>query len=116
MTALFAAHAFSRFCAVLFSFAGRYVGSSERSRAAPVVQRVKVRDVLIAALFGLPVLALCGREAIIAVVVALALLGLLFRWCVQRIGGYTGDTLGAAQQITETGFYIALLAAQVGQP
>jgi adenosylcobinamide-GDP ribazoletransferase len=37
---------------------------------------------------------------------------LLFRWCVQRIGGYTGDTLGAAQQITETGFYVALLATQ----
>jgi adenosylcobinamide-GDP ribazoletransferase len=62
--------------------------------------------------FGLPALVLCGREGIIAVVVALVLLGLLVRWCVQRIGGYTGDTLGAAQQITETGFYVALLAAQ----
>jgi adenosylcobinamide-GDP ribazoletransferase len=112
MAALIAAHAFSRFCAVLISFAGRYVGSAERSRAAPVVQRVKSSDVMIAALFGLPALVLCGREAIVAVVVALVLLGLLFRWCVQRIGGYTGDTLGAAQQITETGFYVALLATQ----
>ena len=112
MAALVAAHAFSRFCAVLVSFAGRYVGSAERSRAAPVVQRVKSSDVMIAALFGLPALVLCGREAIVAVVVALVLLGLLFRWCVQRIGGYTGDTLGAAQQITETGFYFALLATQ----
>jgi adenosylcobinamide-GDP ribazoletransferase len=112
MAALVAAHAFSRFCAVLVSFAGRYVGSAERSRAAPVVQRVKSSDVMIAALFGLPTLVLCGREAIVAVVVALVLLGLLFRWCVQRIGGYTGDTLGAAQQITETGFYVALLATQ----
>jgi adenosylcobinamide-GDP ribazoletransferase len=110
MTALFAAHAFSRFCAVLFSFAGRYVGSAERSRAAPVVTQVKRGDVLIAAVFGLPALVLCGRDAIIAVIVALVLLGLLFRWCVQRIGGYTGDTLGAAQQITEIGFYVGLLA------
>lgn len=112
MAALVAAHAFSRFCAVLVSFVGRYVGSAERSRAAPVVQRVKIGDVLIAAVYGLPALVLCGREAIIAVVVALVLLGLLFRWCVQRIGGYTGDTLGAAQQITEIGFYVALLAVQ----
>jgi adenosylcobinamide-GDP ribazoletransferase len=111
MAAIVAAHAFSRFCAVLISFAGRYVGSAERSRAAPVVQRVKIGDVLIAAVCGLPALVLCGREAIIAVVVALVLLGLLFRWCVRRIGGYTGDTLGAAQQVTETGFYVALLAA-----
>jgi len=110
MTALFAAHAFSRFCAVLFSFAGRYVGSAERSRAAPVVTRVRIGDVLVAALFGLPALLLCGRDAIVAVVVALALLGLLFRWCVKRIGGYTGDTLGAAQQVAEIGFYLGLLA------
>jgi adenosylcobinamide-GDP ribazoletransferase len=112
LAALLAAHAFSRFCAVLFSFAGRYVGSAEQSRAAPVVRQVKSGDVVIAALFGLPALVLCGRAAIVAVIVALALLALLFRWCVQRIGGYTGDTLGAAQQITETGFYVALLAAQ----
>jgi adenosylcobinamide-GDP ribazoletransferase len=39
----------------------------------------------------------------------------LFRWCVQRIGGYTGDTLGAAQQITEAAFYVAL-AAQAKLP
>jgi adenosylcobinamide-GDP ribazoletransferase len=110
MTALLAAHAFSRFCAVLFSFAGRYVGSAERSRAAPVVTSVKVGDVVVAALFGLPALVLCGRNAIVAVVVALVLLGLLFRWSVQKIGGYTGDTLGAAQQLTEAAFYIALLA------
>jgi adenosylcobinamide-GDP ribazoletransferase len=29
---------------------------------------------------------------------------------VRRIGGYTGDTLGAAQQVTEIGFYVGLLA------
>jgi adenosylcobinamide-GDP ribazoletransferase len=110
MLALFAAHAFARFCAVLFSFAGRYVGSAERSRAAPVVTQVKRSDVLVAAVFGLPVLVLCGRDAIVAAIVALVLLGLLFRWCVRRIGGYTGDTLGAAQQVTEIGFYVGLLA------
>jgi adenosylcobinamide-GDP ribazoletransferase len=110
MATLVAAHAFSRWCAVLVIFAGRYVGSVERSRAAPVVDRMKIRDVLVAALFGLPALVLCGRSAIVAVVVALALAGLLFRWCVRRIGGYTGDTLGAQQQVTEIGFYVALLA------
>jgi adenosylcobinamide-GDP ribazoletransferase len=109
MIALFAAHAFSRFCAVLFSFAGRYVGSAERSRAALVVTQVKRSDVLVAAVFGLPALVLCGRDAIVAVIVALVLLALLFRWCVRRIGGYTGDTLGAAQQIAEIGFYVGLL-------
>ncbi len=112
LAALVAAHAFSRFCAVLVVFAGRYVGSTEHSRAAPVVQLVKIGDVIVAAMFGLPALVLCGMGAIVAVIVALVLLALLFRWCVQRIGGYTGDTLGAAQQVTEIGCYVALLAAQ----
>jgi adenosylcobinamide-GDP ribazoletransferase len=112
MAALVAAHAFSRFCAVLVIFVGRYAGSGERSRAAPVVGRATVADVLIAALLGLPALMLCGRGAIVAVVVAIVLLGLVFRSCVRKIGGYTGDTLGAAQQITETGCYVALLTMQ----
>jgi adenosylcobinamide-GDP ribazoletransferase len=110
MAALVAAHAFSRFSAVLVIFAGRYVGSADRSRAAPVVERVRVGDVLVAALFGLPALVLCGPRVIIAIIVALVLTGLLSRWCVQRIGGYTGDTLGATQQLAEIGFYLALLS------
>jgi adenosylcobinamide-GDP ribazoletransferase len=109
LAALVAAHAFSRFCAVLVIFTGRYVGSADRSRSAPVVERVKMRDVLIAALFGLPALALCGPRAIVAIVVAMALVGVLSRWCVQRIGGYTGDTLGATQQVAEIGCYLVLL-------
>jgi adenosylcobinamide-GDP ribazoletransferase len=111
LAALVAAHAFSRFCAVLVIFTGHYVGSADRSRSAPVVERVRIGDVLIAALFGLPALALCGPRVVVAVVVALAVAGLLTRWCVRRIGGYTGDTLGATQQVAEAGFYVALLAA-----
>jgi adenosylcobinamide-GDP ribazoletransferase len=42
---------------------------------------------------------------------ALAATGLLGRWYRRRLGGYTGDTLGATQQITEAVFYLAMLAA-----
>jgi adenosylcobinamide-GDP ribazoletransferase len=109
LAALVAAHAFSRFCAVLVIFAGRYVGSADRSRSAPVVQRVRIGDVLIAAVFGLPALVVFGARAIVVVIVALMVAGLLSRWCVRRIGGYTGDTLGATQQVAELGCYLALL-------
>jgi adenosylcobinamide-GDP ribazoletransferase len=109
LTALVAAHAFSRFCAVLVIFMGRYVGSADRSRSAPVVERVGIGDVFIAALFGLPALVLCGPRVIVAVVVALVLVGLVARWCVRRIGGYTGDTLGATQQVAEIGCYVGLV-------
>jgi adenosylcobinamide-GDP ribazoletransferase len=112
MAALVGAHAFSRLCAVLVIFAGRYVGSSERSRAAPMVAGAAAGDLVIATLLGVAPLALCGLRAIAAAVFALVVLALLFRWCTRRLGGYTGDTLGATQQITEAGFYIALLAWQ----
>jgi adenosylcobinamide-GDP ribazoletransferase len=111
IAALVGAHAFSRFCAVLVVFAGRYVGSADHSRAAPVVERVTLGDVIVAALFGLPALALSGLGALVAIIVALALVGLLSRWCAQRLGGYTGDTLGATQQLAEIGCYLALLGA-----
>ena len=110
MAALVAAHAFSRFCAVLVIFASRYVGSADRSRAAPVVEQVKIGDVIVAALFGLPALALCGPRVLVAILVALMSVALLTRWCMRRIGGYTGDTLGATQQLAEIGCYVALLS------
>jgi adenosylcobinamide-GDP ribazoletransferase len=110
MAALVAAHAFSRFCAVLVIFASRYVGSADRSRAAPVVEQVKIGDVIVAALFGLPALALCGPRVLVAILVALMSVALLTRWCMRRIGGYTGDTLGATQQVAEIGCYVALLS------
>jgi len=33
------------------------------------------------------------------------------RWLQQRLGGYTGDTLGATQQFSELAVYLAALAA-----
>jgi len=110
LAALVAAHAFSRFCAVLVIFAGRYVGSVERSRSAPVIERVGIGDVIIAAVFGLPALVVFGPRAIVVVIVALTVVGVLLRWCVRKIGGFTGDTLGATQQVAELGCYVALLA------
>lgn len=114
MAALVGAHPYSRFCAVIVILAGRYAGSPERSRAAPMVERLSAGDVCIAALFGITPVVSCGPRAIAACVVALALLALLFRWYVRRLGGYTGDTLGAAQQVTEVGFYLALLVEGSG--
>jgi adenosylcobinamide-GDP ribazoletransferase len=47
----------------------------------------------------------------------LALIPVALIWCWfslkirKRIGGYTGDCLGAMQQLTEVAFYIGLLAS-----
>ena len=38
----------------------------------------------------------------------------LARKFVKRLGGYTGDCLGAVQQLSETAFYLGALAAAPG--
>lgn len=53
-------------------------------------------------------LAIGGLGALLGVLAVTSLLG---RWYARRLGGYTGDTLGATQQITEVVFYLAMLAA-----
>ena len=52
-----------------------------------------------------------GYGLLVAAVVG-ALLGLLAVWyCIhKKLGGYTGDCLGAAQQTSETGLYLAVAA------
>jgi adenosylcobinamide-GDP ribazoletransferase len=109
--ALIGAHSFSRACAVSMIFTSRYVGSAEHSRAKPVAQRMSAGELFISVLVGVTPLILCGMHAIVGVAAALVALLILFRWFTKRLDGYTGDTLGATQQITEVTFYLALLAA-----
>lgn len=45
-----------------------------------------------------------------AVLVLVIVRAVLARWLRRRIGGYTGDCLGAAQQVSEVAFYLAVLA------
>jgi adenosylcobinamide-GDP ribazoletransferase len=80
------------------------------ARARPVVERVTATDILVASVFGIAPLALCGALAVGAMIAAIVTTGLLGVWFARRIGGYTGDTLGATQQITEAVFYLTMLA------
>lgn len=111
VVALIGAHPFSRACAVTVIFGSRYVGSAEHSRAKPVALGMSGGEFCVALLFGLAPLALCGMPAIAGVAAALVALGILFSWFTRRLGGYTGDTLGTTQQLTEIAFYLGLLAA-----
>jgi adenosylcobinamide-GDP ribazoletransferase len=111
LCALIAAHAFSRACAALLLFTGSYAGKIEQSRAKPMAQHMERGEFAFAAVVGtLPVI-LCGVPAIAGFVAALLVLYVLARWFTKRLGGFTGDTLGAAQQLTEIAFYLAVLAA-----
>jgi adenosylcobinamide-GDP ribazoletransferase len=110
VVALLTAHALSRACAVFIIAWLPYVSHSDSSRAKPVVERIERRDVIIASAFGLAPLALCGWQAGLVLIAVLGVTAYLCYWYQRRIGGYTGDLLGAAQQLTELACYLALLA------
>ena len=59
----------------------------------------KTQSLMLAALIG----------SLPALILAAAATFWLGRLCLRRIGGYTGDCLGAIQQLSEVAFYSGLL-------
>lgn len=119
---LIAAHAFSRLCAVYVIANLSYVKAS--GKAKPLATQMQAKDLMIATLFGLSPLALLymnfssfvlnAYDLLILSISCLTPVLLAWFWWRNKIkrwlGGYTGDCLGAMQQITELAFYLGFLA------
>lgn len=107
---LLTAHSVSRFCAVTMIFSHSYVRENEDSKAKPVAKKLPFNNFIVAGLFGLVPLALF-QNLLYALVIVLPMLAKTYlgyyfkKW----IGGYTGDCLGATQQLTEVAFYLGLM-------
>ncbi len=114
---LLALHPAARGGAVALMARLRYVRSGA-SKAKPVAQDLDRFDLFVAMLLALlPALfiAVCWPALAPAMTAGLIGVGLahLFcgRWFRQRIGGYTGDTLGCAEQLGEIAFLLGVLLA-----
>lgn len=107
--ALVTGHAFSRFCAVSLMAGMDYARDDDASKARPVAARLDAGQLLFALLFAaLPLLLLAPEQVLPAVALA-ALATLWFAAkCRRWLGGYTGDCLGAVQQLAEIAFYLGL--------
>lgn len=106
---LVAAHAYSRLMPVLVIRTSEYVREDALSKAKPVGKRIDKPGMVLAILFSLAPFYFLPTKTLI-IIPALIVLTLRFRWYIlHRIGGYTGDCLGALQQISELGFYILFL-------
>ena len=112
IAALLVAHPLSRLVAVGLMASLDYVRPDDSAKSAPVARRPTAAELGIATLAGvLPLLLLNPREALAALAVC-AVVGIQARRVfVRRLGGYTGDCLGAAQQVAELATYLGLLAA-----
>lgn len=108
---MIAAHAFSRLMPVMIIFTSRYSREDERSKTKPIGKRGKKSDLIIALVFGLLPAALLSWQLIMMVIpLALVITWLFKKYIEKRIGGYTGDCLGALQQIVEVLFYLCLFS------
>lgn len=110
-TALIAGHALSRLCAVLVMFSQPYVKTD--GKAKPLATKIQSYELLIASFFGLLPLYFVGLMHLPALL-PVALVWVWFSKKIKtRLGGYTGDCLGAMQQLTEVTFYIGLLLSHL---
>lgn len=114
--ALIAAHSVSRLMAASLMLTQRYVREDDSARARPAAQldRFSFAIALLTGFAALGLLYVAGAPpaAIFAAAVAALLMRAYLAWRLQqRLGGYTGDCLGAVQQLSELAFYLGLLAA-----
>jgi adenosylcobinamide-GDP ribazoletransferase len=117
--ALVIAHAGSRGVALLVMARLPYARPDEdAAKARPVAQGVGPREWITGAILAASPAVLAGAAGAIGPLTLLTLLtaGALVllaatRYLRARLGGYTGDALGATQQIGEIAIYLVLLAA-----
>lgn len=115
IAALFVAHPLSRLAAA--SLIWRLAYARDEGKAKPMAQEMSGTEFCIAALCAaLPLLA-AGAGGYLSwavigasILAAFAMAEWIGRKCVRRIGGYTGDCLGAVQQLSEVVIYLCVLA------
>lgn len=111
MMALLLAYPLSRALAGSVIFSMTYVADADTSKSKPLAHQQSRTDLCILLLSSLPFFALLPLAQALLLALGLMLLRQLAMAYFQRhIGGYTGDTLGALQQVAELFIYAALLA------
>ncbi|MCX7292373.1 adenosylcobinamide-GDP ribazoletransferase [Janthinobacterium sp.] len=113
---LFIAHPLSRLAAVSLIRFMDYARDEGKSK--PMAQEMRTGEFIIAAICGLLPAVACGVLGILdwgalafAIVAAAACAFWLGRKCQRRLQGYTGDCLGAVQQVAEVAIYLAILSS-----
>lgn len=110
---LIAGHALSRVFPVLLIYTSEYARLDASSKTKPVGKADSLFSLLFAIVVGTaPLIFLEWHEIAIGVGLLMSV-SFFFRNYITRIlGGYTGDILGALQQLCEVFFYMAILGYQ----
>ena len=110
---LFAAHVVSRALALVLIRAMPHVGDDATSKSKPLADQISWGSLFIAFGWSFVAVALVQYaydDIKLIVPVLAALLAMLWMWRLfwRRLQGFTGDCLGATQQVCELAFYLAL--------
>lgn len=114
--ALFAAHVTSRFMPLIVVRTLPYVGNAATSKSKLLVENLSNAGLLVGGLWWALAMALVaglwpGNQWLWAVLVSALGLGWMWRLLNRRLQGFTGDGLGAVQQVCEVLFYLGLAVA-----
>ncbi|HVS95237.1 MAG TPA: adenosylcobinamide-GDP ribazoletransferase [Puia sp.] len=110
VTALIVAHSVSRLMPVLVMQTGDYAGDPDTSKSGAMVsRRLRARDLFVGAVLGLAPLFLLPPHFLLLIVPPLLVTWLMYRYFRRWIGGYTGDCLGAIQQVAEIAVYLGIV-------
>jgi adenosylcobinamide-GDP ribazoletransferase len=114
--AFIAAHAAARLPTVVAVRVMPYAGELDAAKVKPLATAVSSGELGVAVIFGLlpGLLLLTPTTLTISLVVASAAAALLAYQSHRLIGGYTGDVLGAMEQVFETAFLVAAAAVIAG--
>jgi len=108
---LIGGHAFSRLMPVIMIFTSHYSREDELSKTKPIGKKGKNSDLIIVSVLGLLPAAVFSWQLLAAIIPLSLLITWLFKKYIEKkIGGYTGDCLGALQQIIEVLFYLCLFS------
>ena len=116
LSALLGAHVLTRFWPLLLVRSMAHVGDTATSKSKPLADQIGGRALAVATLWCFMPLALVWQAQaalfLIASVVCSALgAAHVARLLARRLQGFTGDGLGAVQQVSEIGFYLGAALA-----
>ncbi len=88
-----------------------YVSDIEQSKSKPLAQAQSLSELTLLLLIGITPLIFYPSEVIFTLLIILVLFRGLFKlWLMAKIGGFTGDCLGAGQQLSELLIYLTLVS------
>ena len=105
--AWFAGNTLSRFVSISQLRFLAYVQDSAKSKSGPMTEFSGV-DLIVNAVFGLLPLLFIGNQVWVALPAVAIVWCFLLMYFKRKLGGVTGDCLGATQQLSEVVFYLCL--------